>query len=120
MTIKIAYDDMTFCELESLPKNMAFTTSTGIRVEMCWRQMPGQHVLVPYNGSIYAAQLSFETGVGPLVVNLPARPSYLGSVFKKLGQRLQAMASSNGGKQSPKLVLFLFLCFVVFVWFLAL
>ena len=33
---------------------------------------------------------------------------------EKLGQRLQAMASSNGGKQSPKLVLFLFLCFVVF------
>ena len=28
------------------------------------RQMPGQHVLVPYNGRIYAAQLSFETGVG--------------------------------------------------------
>ena len=25
------------------------------------RQMPGQHVLVPYNGSIYAAQLSFES-----------------------------------------------------------
>ena len=32
------------------------------------RQMPGQHVLVPYNGRIYAAQLSFETGVGPLVI----------------------------------------------------
>ena len=33
------------------------------------RQMPGQHVLVPYNGTIYAAQLSFETGVGPFVLN---------------------------------------------------
>ena len=32
------------------------------------RQMPGQHVLVPYNGAIYAAQLSFETGVGPFVI----------------------------------------------------
>ena len=48
----------------------------------------------------------------------PPKLSWL--CLKKLGQRLQAMASSNGGKQSPKLVLFLFLCFVVFVWFLAL
>ena len=32
------------------------------------RQMPGQHVLVPYNGAIYAAQLSFDAGVGPFVI----------------------------------------------------
>ena len=32
------------------------------------RQMAGQHVLVPYNGTIYCAQLSFETGVGPFVI----------------------------------------------------
>ena len=38
---------------------------TGVRELMMWarrlgRQMPGQHVLVPYNGTIYAAQLSFD------------------------------------------------------------
>ena len=33
------------------------------------RQMPGQHVLAPDNGAIYAAQLSFEAGVGPFVLD---------------------------------------------------
>jgi len=32
-------------------------------------QMPAQHVLVPYNGIVYAAQLSFEAGVGPFATN---------------------------------------------------
>ena len=43
------------------------------------RQMPGQHVLVPYNGAIYAAQLSFEAGVGPFVIT-PALSLYFVSV----------------------------------------
>ena len=38
------------------------------------RQMPGQHVLVPYNGAIYCAQLSFETGVGPFVITRALYP----------------------------------------------